>query len=147
LSQVRKRSDFVGRVEGSLVTRWRVPHPLDLIALVLGILFTLRQMDVAQRQAPQFPHVRAADFTRWWQLARGSYRLGATACFAKILLDIAAAYWMRHALPPAAARWTVGLTLDLGWVVLVGVAWFRSRRAHALARDLGIEVRARSAES
>jgi hypothetical protein len=124
-----------------------VPHPLDLIALVLGILFTLRQMDVTQRQAASFPQVREADFMRWWQLARGAYRLGSTACFAKILLDIAASYWMRHALPPAAARWSVGLTLDLGWVVLVGIAWMRSRRAHALARDLGIEARARSAPS
>jgi len=124
-----------------------VPHPLDLIALVLGILFTLRQMDVAQRQASQFPQVREADFTRWWQLARGAYRVGSTVCFAKIFLDILAAYWIRHALPPAAARWTVGLTLDLGWLALIGVAWFRSRRAHALARDLGIEVRARSAQS
>lgn len=124
-----------------------MPHPLDLIALVLGILFTLRQMDVTQRQAASFPQVREADFDRWWQLARGSYRLGSTVCFAKIIADIAAAYWMRHALPPAAVRWAVGLTLDLGWLALVAVAWFRSRRAHALARDLGIEVRARSAQS
>ncbi len=124
-----------------------MPHPLDLIALVLGILFTLRQMDVTQRQAVNFPQVREADFNRWWQLARGAYRLGSTACFAKIILDIAASYWMSHARPPAAVRWTVGLTLDLGWFALVGIAWFRSRRAHALAHDLGIEVRARSAQS
>jgi len=124
-----------------------VPHPLDLIALILGILFTLRQMDVTQRQAASFPQVREADFMRWWQLARGAYRIGASASFAKILLDITAAYWMRHAFPPAALRWTVGLTLDLGWVALVAIAWARSRRAHALARDLGIEVRARPAGS
>lgn len=122
----------------------RVPHPLDLIALILGILFTLRQMDVTQRQAANFPAVREADFTRWWELARGAYRLGSSVCFAKILLDIAAAYWMRHAPPPAAVRWAVGLTLDLGWIALVIVAWVRSRRAHAVARDLGIEVRMRS---
>jgi hypothetical protein len=124
-----------------------LPHPLDLIALVLGILFTLRQMDVTQRQASTYPQVREADFARWWQRARGAYRLGSTACFAKILLDIGAAYWMRHATLPTAARWTVGLTLDFGWLLLVVTAWVRSRGAHALARDLGIEVPVTSARS
>jgi hypothetical protein len=122
-----------------------LPHPLDLIALVLGILFTLRQMDVTQRQAASYPGIREADFQRWWRLARGSYRLGSSACFGKIILDIAAAYTMRHTPMPPAARWGIGLTLDLGWVVLVALAMLRTRRAHALARDLGIETRAKSA--
>lgn len=124
-----------------------MPHPLDLIALILGILFTLRQMDVTQRQAKNFPDVREADFTRWWQRARGAYRLGSSACFAKILLDIAAAYVMQRVPMPAALRIGIGLSLDLGWVALVVVAFLGSRRAHALARDLGIEVRAPSAGS
>jgi hypothetical protein len=41
-----------------------LPHPLDLIALVLGVLFALRQMDVSQRQAASFPHVQPEDFAR-----------------------------------------------------------------------------------
>ena len=121
-----------------------MPHPLDLIALVLGILFAIRQMDIAQRQASNYPGVREADFTRWWQRARGAYRLGSSACFAKILLDIALAYMMRRVPMPLSTRVAIGLPLDLGWVALVVFAVIRSQRAHALARDLGIEVRARS---
>jgi hypothetical protein len=124
-----------------------LPHPLDLIALVLGILFTLRQMDVTQRQAKNYPGIREADFTRWWQRARGAYRLGSSACFGKILLDIAVASVMRRVPMPPALRIGIGLTLDLGWLVLVVLAILRSQRAHALARDLGIEVRARSTGS
>jgi hypothetical protein len=123
-----------------------LPHPLDLIALVLGILFTLRQMDVTQRQAKSFPQVSEADFTRWWRQARGSYRLGSSACFGKILLDVFAAYVMRHVALPAPLRIGIGVTLDLGWLTLVLIAWRGSHRAHGLARDLGIEVRARSPE-
>jgi hypothetical protein len=119
-----------------------LPHPLDLIALVLGILFTLRQMDVSQRQAKNYPSVREADFMRWWQRARGAYRLGSSACFAKILLDIIAAYTMRRVPMPMGMRIGIGLTLDFSWVVLVVLAVLRSQRAHTLARDLGIEVRA-----
>ena len=104
-------------------------------------------MDVTQRQASSYPQIREADFTRWWRRARGAYKLGASACFGKILLDIIAAYAMRHQRMPPAARWGIGLTLDLGWVVLVLVAILERGRAHALARDLGIEVRAKSAGS
>ena len=132
---------------GSLVTRGPLPHPLDLIALVLGILFTLRLMDVTQRQAASYPAILETDFTRWWQRARGAYRLGTSACFGKILADIIAAYAMRHLWMPTAARWVIGLTLDVGWAALVALAVFRTTRAHALARDLGIEVRAKSAGS
>ena len=121
-----------------------MPHPLDLIALVLGILFTIRQMDVTQRQAANYPGVREADFTRWWGRARGAYRLGSTVCFGKILLDIAMAYVMRRVPMPSPVRIGIGLTLDLAWVALVVVAVLRSQRAHALARELGIEMRARS---
>ena len=122
-----------------------MPHPLDLIALVLGVLFSLRQMDVTQRQAAAFPSVREADFTRWWQAARGAYRLGSSVCFGKIALDIVVAYVMRRVPLPTPVRLTIGLGLDLGWTVLVVLAVLRSRRAHALARELGIEAPVRSA--
>ena len=109
---------------------------------MLGVLFALRQMDVSQRQASSFPQVTEAEFNRWWRKARGAYRLGSSACFGKIMLDIAAAYVMRHSAMPRGLRLGIGLSLDLGWVVLVILAVWQSSRAHALARDLGIEARA-----
>jgi hypothetical protein len=124
-----------------------LPHPLDIISLVLGILFTLRQMDVAQRQAANYPGVREADFTRWWGRARGAYKLGSSVCFAKILLDIAMAYVMQRVPMPAPLRIGIGLTLDLTWVALVVWAVLRSQRAHALARELGIELRVRRSDT
>jgi hypothetical protein len=116
-----------------------LPHPLDLIALVLGVLFALRQMDVTQRQAAQFPHVPPADFARWWQKARGAYRLGSSVCFGKVLLDVVVARAMGAWPLPNAARWAIGLSLDAIWAALVLLAVWRSSRAHRLARELGIE--------
>jgi hypothetical protein len=122
-----------------------LPDPFDLIALVLGILFSLRQMDIAQRQKAQYPAVAEADFQRWFGLARGAYRLGASACFGKILLDIVFAFLLRRGLrPPFAVQLTLGLGITLACAVLVGIAVWRSRRAHELARELGIELRART---
>ena len=121
-----------------------MPHPLDLIALVLGILFSLRRMDTAQRDHQRYPHVAVADFDAWKRSALGAYGLGASACFGKVLLDIVLAYVMGKYPMTTVLRWGLGLSSDLGWVVLVVLAWWRIRAAHARARELGIEARAGS---
>jgi hypothetical protein len=128
-----------------VVTRRRLPDPFDLIALVLGILFSLRQMDITQRQKASYPEVAEADFTRWQSLARGAYRLGGTACFGKIGFDIVFAFLLRRGLrPPYAVQLTLGIGATLACAVLVGIAVWRSRRSHELARELGIERPART---
>jgi hypothetical protein len=122
-----------------------LPDPFDLIALVLGILFSLRQMDISLRQKAQYPAVSAEDFKRWHAQARGAYRLGGTACFGKILFDVVFSFLLRRGLrPPYAVQFGIGVTVTLACVVLVGVAAWRSRRAHGLARELGIELRAQT---
>lgn len=117
----------------------------DLLALILGILFSLRQMDVSMRQKDRYPDVAEADFTRWRDQARKNYRLGAAACFGKILFDIAFAFLLNHGLPvPFAVKLTLGLSVVVLWMAGVGVAVWRTQRSHALARELGIEPRAAS---
>ncbi len=119
-----------------------MPDPFDLIALVLGILFSLRQMDISLRQKAQYPEVSEEDFKRWHALARGAYRLGGTACFGKILFDVAFSFLLRRGLrPPFAVQFGIGVAVTLACAVLIAVAVWRSRRAHALARELGIELR------
>ena len=117
----------------------------DLLALILGILFSLRQMDVSLRQKEQFPNVAEADFNRWRDQARRNYRLGAIACFGKIGFDIVFAFLLKRGLAlPFALQVTLGLSIVALWMVLVGLAVFRTHRTHALARELGIEARTRS---
>lgn len=114
----------------------------DLLALILGILFSLRQMDVSMRQKESYPAVSEADFTRWREQARRTYRLGTAACFGKILFDIVFAYLLNHGLHlPFPVQVTLGLSVVVLWMVLVGVAVWRTQKNHALARQLGIEAR------
>jgi hypothetical protein len=117
-----------------------LPHPLDLLALILGILFTLRQMDIANRQPDRYPGVPLADFERWKRAAQVAYRWGSSACFAKVLLDIAFAWLMARYPFPAGLRWGIGLTLDLGWVALVIYSYSRVMRARKLGRAVGTEA-------
>ena len=114
----------------------------DLLALILGILFSLRQMDVSMRQKDRYPDVAEADFNRWREQARRNYRLGAPACFGKILFDIVFAFLLNHGLPvPFGIKLTLGLSVVVLWMLGVGVAVWRTQRTHALARELGIEAR------
>lgn len=117
-----------------------LPHPLDLVALILGILFTLRQMHVGNRQPDQHPGVPAEDFERWKRSAITAYRWGSSACFGKVLLDIAFSQLMARVAMPQALRLGIGLSLDIGWVALVIYSYVRVMRARRLGREIGVEA-------
>ena len=37
----------------------------DIIAVIVGVMFTLRKLDTQSRNATQYPHVPEEDFLRW----------------------------------------------------------------------------------
>lgn len=117
-----------------------LPHPLDLIYLILGVLFSLRQLDVNMRVAKNYPNVAEADFDRWKRAAVIAYRIGAWTAFGKVLIDIVLAYAFRSLVPPVIVMRVVGGALDVAAVVLVVYAVIRIRRARALGRELGVET-------
>jgi hypothetical protein len=121
-----------------------LPHPLDLVALILGILFTLRQMHVSNRQLDQHPGVSAENFEQWKRRALSAYRLGSSACFAKVLLDIGLSQLMARVALPSGLRIGIGLSLDIGWVALVIYSYVRVTRARSFGREVGIEAPAPS---
>ena len=46
---------------------------LDIIALILGIIYTVRKLDVRKREASEFPHVDPALFEAWRSREAGAY--------------------------------------------------------------------------
>lgn len=118
-----------------------LPHPLDLVALILGVYSALRQMDVSARRAESYPGVDVAVFARWQRLAQSAYRLGMAANFGKVLLDLVLSRLV-WAIPMAPAlRTGIGLSVDALWVALVILMYVRARKALAFAREHGIEKR------
>jgi hypothetical protein len=117
-----------------------LPHPLDIVYLILGVLFSLRQLDVSMRRATSYPNTTEADFERWKRTAVIAYRIGAWSCFGKVLLDIVLAYAFRSLLPPVVLMRTVGIALDVGTVALIVYAIVRIRRSRVLAREVGTEA-------
>ena len=73
---------------------------LDIVAILLGIGFTIAKLDAQSRKPEQFAHVPVADFERWRSWTASIYRLGSSMCFARVLVHQALAFYVRsHPLP------------------------------------------------
>jgi hypothetical protein len=114
-------------------------HPFHPVVLIIGVLFALRRMSVSQRVLDQHPGVEPQAFERWKALARSAYGLGMSACFGKVLVDYAVAYLVGRFPTPILVVRAVGIGLEVAWAVLVVVSYLRVRRAHKLAREVGVE--------
>jgi hypothetical protein len=113
---------------------------VDILALILGILFTIRRLDVRKREPEQFPQVDPAAFARWKRTELGAYMVGSTACFMKILVD----YSFRFIASRTGLDWNivraVGGSIFLAWVIAMLYAFFRTGRGRRLREELGINL-------
>jgi hypothetical protein len=116
--------------------------PYGIIAIVLGIWFMIAKLDTQGRKASDFAHVPAQDFERWRSWTTSIYRLGAGACFFRVLFQQGWGYYVsRQVLTGPAAPATLrypALLMDLLWLGLVAATFVRAGRARALRRELGI---------
>jgi hypothetical protein len=110
---------------------------LDIVATILGVWFTLRKLDAQGRQPEAFAHVPRADFLAWQEQEVSVYRTAVWACFGKVALDLAFTYLVAPGQDVRLVR-AVGATIDLSWLAVVVISFFRARTAHATRRRLGI---------
>lgn len=113
---------------------------LDLLAVVFGVLFTIRKLDVSRRQAAEFPHVEARAFERWRERETHIYTLGSFVCFLRVLVDLVFVVAIAPGLPFGLVR-VIGATIDLGWLAVVVMTLVRGHSARKERARLGIELR------
>jgi len=118
-----------------------VPHPFDIIAILLGIFLALRKSDVRSDDASRYPTLTRVDFDRWQQLALGAYTLGTRVCFFRVLADFAFLAYLQRSSMDLTLQRVLGVSLDLVWVALLGLVWVRSRRARHFMEELGVDLR------
>jgi hypothetical protein len=117
-----------------------VPHPFDIVAILLGIFLALRKSDVRAEDNARHPRVALADFDRWRSEAIRAYTIGIRVCFAKVLLDFGfLALLQRQAFELSLQR-AIGAGLDLLWVGALVACWLGTRRARRLAEQFGIDL-------
>lgn len=110
----------------------------DIVAVILGVMFTLRKLDTQSRNAAQHPNVAEADFERWQRQTARAYAPGAYASFFRVIFHFGfMRYAAHHPLSPTAFR-RVALLVDLIWLVSTVSTLIRAHFARELRKKLGI---------
>jgi len=112
----------------------------DIIAVIVGVMFTLRKLDTQSRTAAQYPHVDAEDFLRWQRRSAAAYAPGAYASFFRVLFHFGfMRYTASHQLAPLTfAR--VALLVDALWLVCVVYTLINAHFAREMRKKLGITL-------
>jgi hypothetical protein len=122
-------------------------RPDIIIPLILGVLYTVRKLEIRKREPEQFPSVSRADFERWRAQEAGAFSLISVACFAKVLCDYAFMYIAQRAqLEPSFIR-IIGGSIFAAWVIGVVLGMVRGSRARKLRESLGIDLSTRPSPS
>ena len=110
----------------------------DIVAVILGVIFTLRKLDTQSRTAAEQPNVAPDDFLRWQRQTAQAYAPGAYASFFRVVFHLGfMRYVAHHPLSPLSfAR--VALLVDLVWLVATLSTLIRAHRARGLREKLGI---------
>ena len=117
---------------------------LDLLAVVVAVLHTVRKLDVMKRRSKDYPGVPEADFLAWQESERSAYALGSWASFLKLVLDPALLLLApKLSLSPGVLR-ALAATIDLSWVAVVILATVRASRARRRRYELGIALHEQS---
>ena len=112
----------------------------DIIAVIVGVMFTMRKLDTQSRNATQSPNVAAEDFERWQRRSAAAYAPGAYASFFRVVFHFGfIRYTAHHQLNPMTfAR--VALLVDALWLVCVVYTLINAHLARELRKKLGISL-------
>jgi hypothetical protein len=111
-----------------------------LLAVILGIIYTIRKLDVRRREPSEFPKVNPDEFERWKKKELFAHNLAGFACFLKVLIDIAMLS-LRGSIDWNVVR-LVGGTAFFGWVLALVASLVLGSSARKLRDQLGIDLRA-----
>lgn len=109
----------------------------DILAVIFGVLFTIRKLDAQRRERSEFPHVAPAAFAIWQKREVSVYGLGLMACFSKVVAKLILVYGVGPSMGYPLLR-TLGMTVDLSWLVLLIVTLVRAHFVSQRRRELGI---------
>jgi hypothetical protein len=112
----------------------------DIIAVIVGVMFTLRKLDTQSRNAAQYPNVPAEDFLRWQRRSAAAYAPGAYASFFRVVFHFGfIRYTAHHPLPPLTFG-RVALLVDALWFVSTVYTLINAHLAREMRIKLGISL-------
>ena len=118
---------------------------VDVVTLLVGIIFTLRKLELRPCEAAELSGVEPTGFDAWKKKQLFVYTLVSTASFGKLLVDYAFQWLARRQSLDFGAVRVVGASLFFGWVAAMVAGAVLGRSARHLARSLGIDMSRRRA--
>ena len=110
----------------------------DVIAVIVGVMFTIRKLDTQSRKPEQHPTVAPDDFLTWQRQAASAYAPGAYASFFRVVFHVFFyRYQSSHPLGVHTYQ-RIALLVDVIWIVSVISTLYRAHRSRELQRKLGI---------
>jgi hypothetical protein len=112
---------------------------LNIIAVIIGILYTVRKLDVTRRRHEDYPQVGAEAFHAWQDGERLAYTVGSTACFLKVILG-SGFFWYVSSGTTLPGTWVrvIGGGIDILWLAAIVWAMVAAARARRRREELGI---------
>jgi tetratricopeptide (TPR) repeat protein len=110
---------------------------LDIVAIILGVLFTIRKLDAQKRASGEFPHVAREDFQNWQEQEVATYGTAVMACFGKVFADWGFVFFFASDLPFRTTQ-LIGAVIDLSWFAVMILTFLRSRSLVKLRTRLRI---------
>jgi hypothetical protein len=112
----------------------------DIIAVIVGVMFTMRKLDTQSRSATQSPNVDPEDFLRWQRRSASAYAPGAYASFFRVIFHFAfIRYSAHHQLPPLTFG-RVALLVDALWIGCTIYTLVNAHLAREMRKKLGISL-------
>ncbi len=111
----------------------------DVVAMIFGILWSIRKMEIRRTYRP--PELSEERFDHWQRRALAAYNLGIFVCFGKIILGYTFQYAAAQLQLAWAAVRVMGGSIFFLW--LIGLVWsvVLARRARISGAALGIDSR------
>jgi hypothetical protein len=114
--------------------------PFDAVAVITGVMFTIRKLDAQSRSAAQHPNVAPQDFERWQRQTASAYVPGLYGSFFREVFHFGFVWYLkRHTISPESYR-HIGLLVDATWFVSVVVTLVLAHFARELAKKLAISL-------
>ncbi|MES1173697.1 MAG: hypothetical protein ABUL62_05155 [Myxococcales bacterium] len=112
----------------------------DIVAVLLGVMFTIRKLDAQSRSAAQHPEVTLENFERWQRQTASAYVPGIYASFFREVFHFGFLWFVRrNPISPESFR-HIGLLVDATWFVSVVATLVLAHFAREQARKLGISL-------
>ncbi len=89
----------------------------DIVAVILGVIFTIRKLDAQRREPEEFAHVDRDEFLAWRRRETFVYSVGMMSCFGKVVAKVVVTSSQMANMAGASWRF-LGAAIDIPWFLI-----------------------------